>query len=89
MIAEQKRRNERCHNAAVRGRVVPPGPTRPPARCSRCTTARTRNRSFWRLSALRTHTKVAYKIDLLCKPLSLLKRPEGARTVTAGHIPAA
>jgi hypothetical protein len=37
--------------------------------------ARAGNRRFWRLSALRAHTKAPYKTDLNRKTLRALKRP--------------
>ena len=44
-------------------------------------TARVGNRRFGLLSALRSHTKAPYKIDLLWETLRVLKRPGRARTV--------
>ena len=41
------------------------------------------NAVFWRLSALRAHTKTPYKTDLLWETLRPLKRPGRARTVAA------
>jgi hypothetical protein len=49
-----------------------PGPT--------SSTARARNHRFWRLSALRAHTKAPYKTDLHRKTLMTLNRPGTART---------
>jgi hypothetical protein len=43
--------------------------------------ARAGNRRFWLLSALRAHTKMPYKIDLLWETLRALKHPGRARTV--------
>jgi hypothetical protein len=47
-------------------------------------TARAGNRRFWRLSALRAHTKAPYKTDLLWKTPRALKRPGRARTGAGG-----
>jgi hypothetical protein len=44
-------------------------------------TARAGNRRFWRLSALRAHTKAPYKMDFHRKTLRALNRPKAARTV--------
>jgi hypothetical protein len=51
-----------------------------------CTPARAGNRRFRLLSALRTHTKAPYKMDLNKKTLRALNRPWAARTVAAALL---
>ena len=52
---------------------------------SKYETARAGNRRFRQLSALHTHTKVPYQMDLLGKNIRPLKRPWAARTVGAAR----
>jgi hypothetical protein len=60
------------------------GPMRPsPTVCSASRTARAGNRRFWRLSALRAHTKRPIQTELHRKTLRALKRPRRARTEVA------